>query len=218
MINLDKEELKVFRKLNTYKKIQKFLDEIPINFEEKGDTCMSPRMVLKKGKAHCIEGAIFAAAVLKFHGAKPLIVDMESNNFDDDHVIAVFEKNNNWGAISKTNHGVLRYREPIYKDIRELVMSYFHEYLDSKGRKNLRAYSMPVNLSIFGSQDWITSEEDVWFIPEHLCNIKHFPLVNRKQVANFIRPHKIEIAMGNLVEWEDPLSRKKEEICFKKLV
>ena len=217
MINLDKEEVRVFRKLNTYKKIQKFLDELPINFEEGGETCMSPRRVLREGKAHCIEGAIFAAAVLKFHGEKPLIVDMESNSFDYDHVICVFEKEGSWGAISKTNHGVLRFREPVYRDIRELIMSYFHEYLDSKGRKNLRSYSMPVNLDMFGSQDWITNEEDVWFIPEHLCEVKHFPLVNRRQVANFISPHEIELAVGKLVEWEDPLKRE-EEISFRKIV
>jgi len=217
MNGLNKEELKIFRKLNSPKKIQRFLDELPINWEENGDTCMSPRMVLKQGKAHCIEGAIFAAAVLKFHGIKPLIVDMEASDNDDDHVIAVFRKYDKWGAITKTNHGVLRFREPVYRDIRELIMSFFHEYFDTKGRKNLRAYSMPVNLSIFDKLNWVTSEEDVWFIPEHLCEIDHIALVNRKQIANLSKPCEIEKAVGNLVEWEDPLKRRKEDVDFKKI-
>jgi hypothetical protein len=217
MQDLTKEEICLFKKLNSPKKIQNFLDEIPINWEENGDSCMSPRLVLEKNKAHCIEGAIFAAAAMKFHGLRPLIVDLEAASFDYDHVIAVFKKHNRWGAITKTNHGVLRYREPIYRDIRELVMSFFHEYFTDNGQRTLRAYSKPVNLSKFDKLNWITSNEDIWFIPNHLTEIKHFPLVNKKQIASFKKPHPIEITMGKLVEWPDPLKRKKDEIDFKKI-
>src|SRR3990167_3547768 len=116
----EKEDASVYRRLNSPKKIQNFLNDLKINFEEGGDTCFSPRMVVKHGKAHCVEGAIFAAAALMFHGFEPLVVDLEANKNDFDHVIAVFKKNGCWGAISKTNHAVLRYREPVYKTIREL--------------------------------------------------------------------------------------------------
>ena len=119
MFGLNEKEMKILKKLNTPKKIQDFLDKIPINFEEDGkDTCMSPRVVLRKGKAHCIEGAIFAALCLKLNGEKPLLVDLTATPKDFDDVICVFQRNGFWGSISKTNHAVLRYREPIYKSIR----------------------------------------------------------------------------------------------------
>ena len=128
MFGFTEEEMEVFRKIDTPQKIQDFLDEMPINFEESGDTCKSPRMVMKTGSAHCMEGAMFAAVAMRINGFKPLIVDMTAASFDYDHVIAVFKQNGFWGAISKTNHSVLRYREPVYKNIRELAMSYFNEY------------------------------------------------------------------------------------------
>src|SRR3989344_1742309 len=128
MYGLNEKEVKMLKALNTPRKIQDFLNKIPINFEEKGDTCFSPKMVLKKWKAHCIEGAMLAAVALRLNGKKPLVVDLTSVPEDFDHVICVFKEDGCWGAISKTNHAVLRYREPVYKNIRELVMSFFHEY------------------------------------------------------------------------------------------
>src|SRR3989338_7334538 len=126
MFGFTKEEIAIFKSLNTPKKIQDFLNSIPADFEPHGDTVLSPRMVLKENRAHCMEGAMFAAAALRFHGYPPFVVDLTAVKDDDDHVITVFKHNNHWGAISKTNHAVLRYREPVYKTIRELVMSYFH--------------------------------------------------------------------------------------------
>ena len=114
---------------------------------------MSPRLVLRNNKCHCIEGAIFAALALRFHGYKPLVVDLTASKDDFDHVIAVFKKDGKWGAISKTNHAVLRYREPVYKSIREIVMSYFHEYANDDGKRTLRSFSLPVNLSRFDKQN-----------------------------------------------------------------
>ena len=196
----NKEELKIIKKLNSPRKIQDFINKLKINFEENGDSCMSPRMVLREKKAHCIEGAILAAAILKMQGFKPLIVDLEANNKDFDHVIAVFKRGKFWGAISKTNHAVLRYREPIYKSIRELVMSYFHEYLLDSGKKTLRKYSLPVDLSMFDKMNWIISEEDVWYIPDHLTKVEHFNILNKSQIMGLRKADKLEIEAGKLVE------------------
>src|SRR3989344_7563100 len=120
-------EILVFKKLRTPQKIQDYLDALPINFEDSGETYRSPRRLLGAKEAHCLEGALFAAAVLAYHGQKPLLLDLRTTPRDEDHVVALFRQNGRWGAISKTNHAVLRYRDPVYKDVRELAMSYFHE-------------------------------------------------------------------------------------------
>jgi|SRR3989338_2128387 len=204
----NKEEIRILRKLNTPRKIQDYLNELRINFEEKGDTCLSPRMVLRSGKAHCVEGAIFAAAVLKFHGERPWILDLEANNEDFDHVICVFWKNGYYGAISKTNHAVLRYREPVYKTLRELVMSFFHEYfINSNGKKTLRRYSDLVDLSIFDDRKW-EFLEDVWFIPEYLSEIRHFDILERWHLKSLRKADDIEMQAGKIVKEKDPLKRK----------
>ena len=202
MLGLNKREIKILKGLNTPGKIQDFLNRIPINFEEKGDTCMSPRMVLKNRKAHCIEGAMLAAAALRVNGEKPLVVDMTATKKDFDHVICVFKKDGKWGAIGKTNHAVLRYREPIYKSIRELVMSFFHEYFDDDGKKNLRSYSAPVDLSRFDHFNWMASEEDIWYIPDYLEKIKHFPILTRSQIAGLRKADRVELDAGDIVEWK----------------
>lgn len=203
MFGFAKEEIAVFKSLNTPKKIQDFLNKIPANFELDGDTVLSPRRVLKENRAHCMEGAMFAAAALRFHGHKPLVVDLTSVKDDHDHVITVFKQHGHWGAISKTNHAVLRYREPIYKTIRELVMSYFHEYFTNHdGKKTLRSYSMPIDLSRFDKQGWMTSEEDVWYVPEHLLEVPHLPILNKSQIALLRKADPIEVKAGSIVEWK----------------
>ncbi len=199
--NLTNQEQKILKKLNTPKKIQDFLNKIPINFEEKGDTCMSPRKVLRENKCHCIEGAIFAALCLELQRYKPLIVDLTATNKDFDHVIAVFKKNKKWGAISKTNHAVLRYREPVYNSIRELIMSFFHEYFTDNGIKTLRSYTKPINLSRFDKSNWKTSEEDLWEIANYLVDVKHYPILTRKQIADLRKADKIEREVGKIIEW-----------------
>lgn len=192
-------ERKIYDKLNSPPKIQDFLNSLKTNFEKDGDTCFSPRIVLARGEAHCVEGAVLAAAILRHHGFEPLLLDLESSKKDFDHVVAIFRKDCCWGAISKTNHAVLRYREPIYKTIRELVMSYFHEYFIDNGKKTLRRYSAPVNLKKFDSKNWATTEEEVWFIPEHLANVKHFDILTRAQIARLRKADEIEIGAGKLV-------------------
>jgi hypothetical protein len=204
MFNLTKKEERLLRKMNTPAKIQDYLNKLTPNFEESGETLMSPIQVLREKKCHCFEGALFAAAVIWLNKmGKPLIVDMIGTKDDCDHVIAVFKKNNRWGAISKTNHAVLRYREPIYKDIRELIMSYFHEYTDSidKGKKTLREFSVPLDLSKFGTE-WITSKENLWHIHDFLASIKHFKILTKAQEKNLRRADKIEIQAGSLIEFK----------------
>ncbi len=203
MLGLNEKEIKILKQLNTPKKIQDFLNEMPINFEKNGDTCMSPRMVLKENKAHCIEGAMLAATALRLNGEKPLVVDMTASKNDFDHVICVFQREGMWGCVSKTNHAVLRYREPIYRNIRELILSFFHEYSDDFGKKTLRSYSLPVDLSRFDDLNWMASEEDVWFVPDYLAKIKHFPILNFRQIRGLRKADELEIKAGKLLDWED---------------
>lgn len=197
------QQLKLLKSLKTPKKIQDFLETLKINFELNGDTCISPKMVLETGEAHCIEGAMLAAVAFRIQGQKPLVVDLEVNEHDDAHVLTVFKQYGCWGAITKTNHAVLRFREPVYKTIRELVMSYFHEYFTDDGKKNLRSYSMPINLSRFDKLGWMTNKEDVWYIPEYLAEVPHKPIVTRAQIANLRIADKIEIEAGKLIEWKE---------------
>jgi len=199
---LSAQERRIFAKLSTPRKIQDFLDRIPMNFEPEGDTCLSPRRVLRENRAHCMEGAMLAALALRIQGHKPLLLDLKAHEKDYDHVVTLFQKYNCWGAISKTNHGVLRYREPIYKTIRELVLSYFHEYfLNDTGRKTLRSYSVPVDLSRFDNTNWMTSEEDVWHIPMALENARHFSLLTPAQIRNLRTADTVEREMGRIIEW-----------------
>lgn len=205
IVEYTKAEKGIFSKMNSPAKIQDFLNKIPFNFEKKGETCMSPRMVLEKNKAHCMEGALFAAAVLEYHGHQPLILDLRSSKkpFDYDHVVAIWNEEGFYGAISKTNHGVLRYREPIYKSIRELVMSYFHEYfLSNNGLKTLREYSDPFDLNHFNKIDWRISDKDLFEIPMYLDKITHHEILTKKQIKNLRKADKIEIEMGKIVDFK----------------
>ncbi len=201
-LGLTKKEEKILKKLNSPKKIQDFLNKIPINFEPEGDTCFSPRKVLRERRCHCIEGAFLAAAIFWIHGRKPLVIDLKTTEDDFEHVVAVFKENGKYGCISKTNHAVLRYREPVYNSVRELVMSYFHEYFKDNGKKTLRSCSMPINLARFGAE-WITSEDNLWHIHDYLDKVRHYKILNRKQIANLRKADKIEIKAGKLVEFKN---------------
>jgi hypothetical protein len=198
---LTKSELAVFQSLNTPAKIQTFVNKIPINFERQKETLMSPRGVLKKRKAHCIEAAILAASILWYHGHEPWLVDLKTVDNDLDHVLSVFKIDNKWGAITKTNHAVLRYREPIYRDIRELVISYFHEYYLENRKKTLRSYTRLFNLKRFKRKSFITSEKNLWYIGTALDRVKHYPLLTRKQIRSLRLVDRIEIKAGRIEEW-----------------
>ncbi len=169
---LTKSEMQVFRRLSTPAKIQEFLDGLGYNLEPRGVTCYSPRVVLRERVAHCMEGALVAAAALRMLGFPALLVDLEAVR-DTDHVLAVYQLNGHWGAVAKSDYSGIRSREPVYKNIRELAMSYFEHYFNPRGEKTLRAYSRPVDLKRFDKRGWITAEEDVWYIPEYLCEIPH---------------------------------------------
>lgn len=182
---LEKSELSVFKKLSSPEKIQRFLDEdVAYNKEKDGETCRSPRRVLRDRLAHCAEGAYFAAAALRVQGYPPLIVDLMAVR-DDDHLLTVFKQEGHWGAIAKSNYSGLRFREPVYRTIRELVMSYYPHYYNLKGELTLREFSRPVNLSRFDRIRWMVTEEDLWGIGDYLYTISHArvltPAVERKR-------------------------------------
>ena len=167
------EERSIYRRLNKPEKIQRFLDEeIGYNKEKKGPTCRGPRRVIRERTAQCMEGALFGAAALRMIGFKPLLLDLEAVR-DDDHVIALFRQGGRWGAVAKSNYSGLRFREPVYRTLRELTMSYFEHYFNLAGEKTLRAYSRPVDLTRFDRIQWMTAEFDLWPIPEYLCEISH---------------------------------------------
>jgi hypothetical protein len=166
------------RKLSALKTplgIQRFLDDMPYHL---AGTAWSPRKVLQEKTAHCLEGAIFAAAALRALGFPPLILDLEADQ-DTDHVLAVFKLRGHWGAIAKSNFVGCRYREPIYRTLRELALSYFNIYFNLRGERTLRRYSKAVNLSRFDDRTWMTSDQEIWFIAEYLCDIPHRPLLKR---------------------------------------
>jgi hypothetical protein len=174
---LDAREMRVLKSLKTAERIQRFLDtEIAYNKEPDGDTIRSPRRVLRDEVAHCFEGALLGAAALRVQGYPPLLLDLEATR-DDDHVLAIFRQQGCWGAIAKSNYSGLRFREPVYRSLRELVMSYFEHYFNLAREKTLRNYSRPVNLARFDRIGWMTAEEDLWVISEHLEKIPHVALL-----------------------------------------
>src|ERR1700720_2892879 len=176
-------ELRTLRALKTPAGIQRFLDDLPYHL---AGTAWSPRVVLQRKTAHCLEGAIFAAAALRALGFPPLILDLEADQ-DTDHVLAVFKRRGHWGAIAKSNFSGCRYREPIYRTLRELALSYFNIYFNLRGERTLRRYSQPVDLSRFDHLNWMTTEKPTWFIAEHLCEIPHISLLTTAMKKNLTR-------------------------------
>jgi len=166
-------ELRKLRSLKNPYGIQRFLDAMPYHL---ADTAWSPRRVLREGTSHCMEGAIFAAAALRANGHPPLIVDFEAQH-DTDHVLAVFRVDGLWGAVAKSNYTGCRYREPVYRSLRELAMSYFDTYFNMRRERSLRTFSRPVNLTRFDDQQWMTTEQPIWFIVYHLLEIHHYRLL-----------------------------------------
>lgn len=203
-----KKEIDEIRKLNTPAKIQDFLDSMKFNFEKDGPTVKSPLFSLRSKNIHCLEGAMLGAYILSVHGFDPLILHLKATPDDFDHIITPFQIDGLWGALSKTNHYTLRYREPVYKNIRELVMSYFHEYfLNSNGKKTLRSYSRPLNLNKF-KINWVTAKEDLWIVDDKLDEIMHYEIVNKKIIKNLRKADKIERLAGELVEYKNDKNKK----------
>lgn len=200
-MNWSDKEKKLLQKLDTPVRVQDFLNTLRFNFELDGDTFKSPLRVLRTKNAHCLEGAVLGAYILSLHGHPPLLVHLGVAQNDFDHVIAPFRVGKFWGALSKTNHSVLRYREPVYRDIRELCMSYFHEYFLKSGRKTMRTYSKPLNLSTF-EPDWPVSQEDLWGIDEALDEMAHYSVAPKETLRNMRRADSIEVKTGEMVEWK----------------
>ncbi len=201
MLTFTKKELEQIMKITTPAKVQDYLNTLEFNFEEKGDMLKSPILTMRTKKAHCTEAAILGAYILSCHGHKPLILHLKTIKGDFDHVVALFKEEGLWGALSKTNHAVLRYREPIYKNIRELVMSYFHEYFLDNGVKTLRQYSVPLDLSVF-EKGWETVEGDLWGVDQELDKIKHYNIAPKKALKKLRKADKIEIEAGKIVEYK----------------
>ena len=167
----------LLKPLDSPLRIQEFLDSIPYNTTKR---TLSPLLVMKEGMAHCMDGGMFAAAALRRLGYTPLIVDLTAEN-DDDHIIAVFREGKCWGAIAKSNTTVLRFREPVYRTLRELAMSYFDLYYNLNGQKTLRSYSRTIDLSKFDDRNWETTDEDLEYIGDHTYTVRHYPLITPSQ-------------------------------------
>ncbi|MHB1330763.1 MAG: hypothetical protein ACYCY6_02235 [Minisyncoccota bacterium] len=190
---------KKLSKLKTPEKIQDFLNKLTFNHERRGETYRSVTMTLESGRAHCFEGALVAAAAFYIHGGKPWILDLRTTNKDVDHVVALFKKGKYWGAVSKTNHSVLRYREPIYKNVRELAMSYFHEYFLLDGSKTMRKFSKPFDLSKV-KIDWMSSKDDLSDLVDALDASPHVDVLPKGHKLR--KADKIEIDASKIVEYK----------------
>jgi hypothetical protein len=202
-LGLTPAEFRILRRLDSPQKIQTFLNALPQNFEPDGDTCLSVREVLRQRRAHCIEGAMVAATALWIHGEPPLLFDLEAVN-DYDHVVALFRRNGCWGAISKTNQFALRYRDPVYRTLRELALSYFHEYANGRGEKTLRRYSRPFDLRSVDPALWVTNPENCWELAERLDELQHWSLVTPRQVRGLRTRDRVERRAHKVREHHPP--------------
>ncbi len=197
MFDLTPGELRLLRRLSTPERIQGYLDGLVYNTEPDGDTYRSPRRVIRDGTAHCAEGAFLAAAAFRVHGRPPLLVDLESVR-DDDHVLAVYREGGAWGAVATSKFAGLRFRAPVYRTIRELALSYFEDYYNWDGERTLRAYSRPLSLARFDRIAWMTTEEDLWPVVDHLAAVPHTRLITPGMARRLPRLDRRSYASGVL--------------------
>jgi hypothetical protein len=179
--HLSKSEYQVLGSLKTPAKIQAFLDDLEYSTEE---TYRCPLRVLRERMAHCYDGALFAAAMLRRIGYPPLILEMLPNSRDDDHLLALFQKERHWGAVGKSNFVGLRFRESVYRTVRELVMSYFEQFYNLEREKTLRGYTVPLNLRSFDRHGWMIKDEPLRWIAEKLDRTRRVRLLTPKMVRN----------------------------------
>lgn len=208
-LGLTRAEFAVLKRLDTPRKIQQFVYGLDQNFEERGETCATVREVLRTRKAHCIEGAMLAACAFWVHGEPPLLLDMRAVR-DFDHVVALYRRKRRWGAISKTNGVFLRSRDPVYSSLRELAMSYFHEYCNRRDHKTLREYSLPYDLRRVDPGIWVSGEKHAWHVAEELDRVRHFKLMNGHHLREVTRRDPLERRAGVLMQYPLPrvLARK----------
>lgn len=191
-------------RLGTPARIQAFVNAIPANHELAGETVHSVRSVLRRREAHCIEGALLAACALWIQGEPPLLLHLDCDDSDHPHVIALFRRGPCVGAISKSNGNWLRFREPVYRGVRELAMSYFHEYFDRTGAKTLRSYTRPFDLRTVDPACWVTARGDCWALHDRLAAQRHYPLVSPAQVAALTRRDPFERRAQHHVQYPRP--------------
>ncbi len=203
-LGLTPAEFAVLRRLGTPQKIQRFLFGLKQNFELEGDSCQTVREVLRTKRAHCIEGAMLAACAFWVHGQPPLLLDMRAVR-DYDHVVALFRRHGRWGAISKTNGIGLRSRDPVYRSLRELAMSYFHEYTNRRDHKTLREYSVPYDLRRLDTAVWVAGKADhAWRVADELDRLRHFSLVKKNNMKHVVRRDPFEREAFTNVQYRVP--------------
>jgi len=204
-LGLAAREYATLARLATPPRIQAFVNALPANHEPDGETVRSVRGVLRHREAHCIEAALFAACALWIHGERPLVMHLDCAPSDYPHVVALFRRGGRWGAISKSNGAWLRYREPVYRTLRELAMSYFHEYFDTLGRKTLRSYSGSFDLARVDPALWVTSEASCWAVHDRMAALRHYPLVTAAQANALSRRDPFECRSARLVQYPRPV-------------
>ncbi|HKQ23104.1 MAG TPA: hypothetical protein VJT81_01515 [Burkholderiales bacterium] len=209
-LGLSPKEFATLRRLDTPPQIQDYVNAIPINHEIGGQTILSVREVIRQRRAHCIEGAYFAACALWVHGEPPLVMHLDCDLSDFPHVVALFRRGGHWGAISKTNGAPLRYRDPIYRSLRELVMSYFHEYYNKRGHKTLRSYSGSFDMRRIEPEHWVTSEKSCWMSHDRLAALRHYPLISARQARLLSRRDPFERRAAKVVQYPKPETPKKQ--------
>jgi hypothetical protein len=208
-LGLNPREFAILQRLRTPEQVQLFVNAIPANYEIGGETSLAVREVLRQRRAHCIEGALVAACALWINGDAPLIAHLDCDPCDYPHVITLFRRGGRWGAISKHNGPQLRFRDPVYRSMRELTMSYFHEYFDRRGRKTLRSYSRPLDLRRVDTAIWVTNEKGCWELHDRLDRLQHFPLFPARHVRLLSSRDRFERRFGRLVEHPRPEAPKR---------
>jgi hypothetical protein len=210
---LTKQERRILSGLKSPARIQSFLDSIPYSTV---DFYRCPLRVLRERSAHCFDGALFAAAALRCIGFPPLIIDMLPNDRDDEHLLAVYRIADHWGAIGKSNFAGLRFREPVYRDLRELVMSYFEQFYNIEREKTLRGYTRTLNLATFDGVNWMASDKDLEAIATHMDEIQRRPLLTKSMVRRLSlldeRSYKAGLFSASLNGLYQPLKRKNKKL------
>ena len=197
-------EFATLKRLSTPERIQAFLNAVPINHEPDGETVLSVREVLRQRRAHCIEGAMLAACALWVNGEAPLVMHLDCHESDYPHVITLFKRAGHWGALSKTKGAPLRYRDPIYRTLRELVLSYFHEYSNRRGHKTLRSYSSPFDLRRIDPGEWVTNPRSCWQTHDRLADLRHYAHLTKRQEKLLSKRDAFERRASRLVEYPRP--------------
>jgi hypothetical protein len=191
----------IFRAMKTPADIQRYLDSLPYVGEER-DRC--PLDVMRDGQCHCLDGGLLAALALRRIGYPGLLIDLvpaydrKGKKLDDDHVLAIFRRHGAWGAVAKSNYAWLRYREPVFRSLRELAMSYFEVYFSIDGLKTLRGYTRPLDISKYDDLDYAWSEAGAAQLYKALYRRKPIRLISEKASTELLPTDERALASGTL--------------------